>query len=121
LKFVRDTAGSGLLIRSCEPGRIWVGGQYHATPLIVSRLQVRGWTGAAIETLDLEQLQPALVQQPEILLLGCGLVRIQPPAVLIAGLAELGTGLEIMDGGAACRTYNILACEGRNVVAALLA
>lgn len=29
-------------------------------------------------------------------------------------------GLETMDTPAACRTYNILAGEGRNVVAALL-
>jgi uncharacterized protein len=35
-------------------------------------------------------------------------------------LLEQGIGVEIMDTGAACRTYNILAGEGRRVVAALL-
>ncbi|HNR84724.1 MTH938/NDUFAF3 family protein, partial [Ottowia sp.] len=36
------------------------------------------------------------------------------------GLIEAGIGVETMDTGAACRTYNILAGEGRRVVAALL-
>jgi uncharacterized protein len=36
-------------------------------------------------------------------------------------LLERGIGVEIMDTGAACRTYNILAGEGRTVVAALIA
>ncbi|MCZ6716154.1 MAG: MTH938/NDUFAF3 family protein, partial [Gammaproteobacteria bacterium] len=32
-----------------------------------------------------------------------------------------GIGLEVMDSGAACRTYNVLACENRSVIAALMA
>jgi uncharacterized protein len=33
---------------------------------------------------------------------------------------EARVGLEVMDIGAVCRTYNILAAEGRNVGAAVL-
>jgi uncharacterized protein len=39
---------------------------------------------------------------------------------LLAPLVEAGIGWEVMDTGAACRTYNILMSEGRNVAAALL-
>ena len=52
--------------------------------------------------------------------LGCG-KRLQfPPASLMAPLIAQGIGLESMDTAAACRTYNILASEGRKVLAALL-
>lgn len=118
---IRDNAGEGLLVRSCEPGRIRVRDNYHDCPLIISRLEVQVWQVGTIETLDLLQLEPALSHQPDILLLGCGETRTRIPARLIAELAARGIGLEVMDSGAACRTYNILACENRNVVAALLA
>jgi uncharacterized protein len=56
----------------------------------------------------------------ELLLLGCGR-RMQPvPAALRQALREAGIVLEIMDTGAACRTYNVLLAEGRRVAAALL-
>ena len=121
MKIVPDNAGEGLLIRSYEPGRIRVRDKYHYCPLLISRHRVQAWLADNIETLDLAQLEPALADRPEVLLLGCGPVRIQPPQRLIADLGARGIGLEIMDSGAACRTYNILACENRSVVAALLA
>jgi len=121
LKIVRDNAGAGLLVRSYERGRIRVRDQYYDCPLIIDRHHVQAWLAENIETLDLAQLEPALADRPEVLLLGCGAVRIQPPQRLIADLGARGIGLEVMDSGAACRTYNILACENRSVVAALLA
>ena len=39
---------------------------------------------------------------------------------LLAPLVEAGLGWEVMDTGAACRTYNILMAEERKVAAALL-
>lgn len=121
MKIVRDNAGAGLLVRSYERGRIRVRDQYYDCPLIIDRHHVQAWLAENIETLDLAQLEPALANRPEVLLLGCGAVRIQPPQRLIADLGARGIGLEVMDSGAACRTYNILACENRSVVAALLA
>ena len=57
---------------------------------------------------------------PEIVLLGTGRQQRFPSPDLYRCLIEKGTGLEIMDTAAACRTYNILASEGRRVAAALL-
>jgi uncharacterized protein len=57
---------------------------------------------------------------PELLILGTGRRQRFPRAELLAPLAEAGIGWEVMDTGAACRTYNILMSEGRNVAAALL-
>ena len=119
MKIVRDNAGAGLLVRSYEPGRIRVRDQYYDCPLIIDRHHVQAWLAENIETLDLAQLEPALADRPEVLLLGCGAVRIQPPQRLIADLGARGIGLEVMDTPAAARTFNVLVGEGRSVAAVL--
>ncbi len=55
------------------------------------------------------------------LLLGCGQDPVLPSEALHMAFAEAGVGLEPMDTGAACRTYNVLLAEGRPVGAALIA
>ena len=54
-----------------------------------------------------------------VLLLGTGARQRFPSPRLAAELAALGIGVEVMDSAAACRTYNVLAAEGRQVAAAL--
>ena len=54
------------------------------------------------------------------LLLGTGATHVFPAPELRRAFAEAGVGLEAMNTGAACRTYNILLAEGRSVGAALL-
>ena len=72
------------------------------------------------ELLDKSHIEFALEFEPEILLLGTG-DRIQFPAAEIMSIpATRGIGLEVMDTAAACRTFNILAGENRQVVAILL-
>ena len=61
-----------------------------------------------------------LASAPEIVLLGTG-TRLQfPPAAVLRPLIDARVGYEIMDTGAACRTYSILMAEGRRVLAALI-
>lgn len=72
------------------------------------------------EALDESHIEFALDFDPEILLLGTG-DNIQFPAAELMSLpATRGIGLEVMDTAAACRTFNILAGENRQVVAILL-
>lgn len=56
----------------------------------------------------------------EVVIFGSGRRNRFPPAAWLRPLIAQRVGLETMDTAAACRTYNILASEGRNVVAALL-
>ena len=58
--------------------------------------------------------------QPEVVLLGTGKRITFPAAAITLPLVNESIGLEIMDTPAACRTYNILAGEGRKVLAALI-
>ena len=61
-----------------------------------------------------------LALEPEIVVLGSGTRQRFPELQLLAALLSRGIGCEVMDTGAACRTYNVLASEDRRVVAALL-
>jgi uncharacterized protein len=78
---------------------------------------------AQFELLAEEMLDPVLAAAAdiEILLLGTGTRQRFPSPSLRRKLLERGIGLEVMDTGAACRTYNVLVTESRRVAAALIA
>ena len=78
------------------------------------------WSTATISTLTEADIQKLLELGTEIILLGTGKQLRFPPGALRRPFAPAGIGLEVMDLKAACRTYNILAAEGRKVAAALL-
>jgi uncharacterized protein len=73
-----------------------------------------------MDELTAADLEPVLALQPEVLLLGSGVRQVFPPHELLARLYAARVGFEVMDTGAACRTYNVLVGEGREVAAALL-
>ena len=75
---------------------------------------------ASIETLSADHIAAIVELAPEIVLLGTGPAFRFPDAARLAPLYKAGIGVEVMDTPAACRTYNILLGEGRNVVAALI-
>ena len=61
------------------------------------------------------------VDKIQFVLLGTGAARISPSTDLSCAFADAGIGLEVMDTGAAARTYNVLLAEQRDVAAALIA
>lgn len=65
-------------------------------------------------------LTPLMAHKPELVVLGSGPKLRFPHPARAAHLARHGIGLETMDTAAACRTFNILAGEGRHVLAILL-
>lgn len=81
---------------------------------------IHEWSTATVETLAAIDMQKLLELGTEIILLGTGKRLRFPAGPLMRPFAPAGIGLEIMDLQAACRTYNILAAEGRKVAAALL-
>ncbi len=111
------------IINSYGDGRFRIGGQVHEGSVLVFRGRTLAWTVAEGSRITLETLEAVTVEKPppRILLVGCGRIHIPPPAGLAAALRELGIGLEWMDTGAACRTFNVLAEEDRPAAAALVA
>jgi len=66
-----------------------------------------------------EHLQGLLPLQPELVLLGTGATFHPLPPAQLALMSGAGIGIEVMESRAACRTYNLLAGEGRRVVAVI--
>ena len=98
-----------------------INGQRHTANVVVlpGRI-VPAWTAASFETLTEADFATLADLAPEILLLGTGKSLRFPPPALLQPLMAARIGLEVMDTHAACRTYNILAAEGRHVAAAIL-
>jgi uncharacterized protein len=78
------------------------------------------WRPQTLRQLCAADLAPVFELEPEIIVLGSGRSQHFPDAALMAAVLSRGIGFEVMDTGAACRTYNILVSENRPVVAALL-
>lgn len=78
------------------------------------------WPVHEVAALDDTHIVALLAMQPEVVLLGTGSRQVFPPAGFSAGFLSKGIGVEIMDNAAAARTYNLLASEGRHVIAAFM-
>ena len=121
MKFQPDRADGVNLVTRQEPGRIWVGQADYPHSLIVPwRGAVQPWEASSLDALGPAHFEQVLALRPELVVFGSGRrLRFVAPALLRA-LIEARVGVETMDTAAACRTFNVLAGEGRSVVAALL-
>ena len=120
MKFTADSA-SGNVIRSYSPGKIKIGNDTISNNVIVSQDRIiRDWNPPAIEQLSIADFNPALELKPEIILFGTGRKQRFPDIALLTEIMRSGVAIEVMETGAACRTFNVLIGEFRAVVAALL-
>ena len=103
------------------PGWIGVNGEKISSSVIIgSKGQRVDWPAARFEDLDARHFEQLAQLDCEIVIFGSG-ARIRfPQAAWLRPLMAKRVGIETMDTAAACRTYNILAQEGRSVAAALL-
>ena len=103
------------------PAYVDINGERHTSPVGVRPSgPVSALPGLTLETLSADLLTRLSDPPPEVLLIGTGQrQRFPTPAVLLA-LQGAGIGTEVMDSAAAARTYNLLAGEGRRVVAGFI-
>ena len=113
--------GEGTVIRSFSPGELRVNDQRITSHVILTHQEIlTDWSPPPIDQLTVADFRAALDQNPEVILFGTGPVQRFPGTALMAAIMQQGVGFEVMDTGAACRTFNILVAEHRRVVAALL-
>ncbi len=103
------------------PGWVAVNGEriHHSVVLSASGTRL-DWQCDRFETLTEAHFARLGEEKPEVILFGSGQRLRFVSAALLRPLLSQGIGVETMDTQAACRTFNILAGEGRRVVAALL-
>jgi uncharacterized protein len=98
-----------------------VNGQLNSGAMVLCAVQgPRPWGVEIFEHLVQAHFDELLKLEPELIIFGSGTQLKFPSPNLLQGLIKRGVGVETMDSGAACRTFNVLAGEGRRVVLALL-
>ncbi|MBM3387917.1 MAG: hypothetical protein FJY26_00210 [Betaproteobacteria bacterium] len=121
MKMQPDRLEGANLISRLEGSRLWVHQTaFEASVLVPHRGSVVPWRPQSFDALTAEDFEPALELKPELVILGTGSRLRFPAPRLWASLIGAGIGFEAMDNGAACRTFNVLASEGRSVLAALI-
>lgn len=122
MKIQLETANSRLnVVRAYGPGQITVNdATYRASLIVTPNRIIDDWPPQAFVELKVDHFETIMACNPELVILGTGRRLQFPHAAVTRLLIEAHVGLDVMDTGAACRTYNVLMSEDRRVVAALL-
>ena len=121
MKFERELAEGRNSVTGYGAGYVEINRTRHTASLVLNAERiVTDWPVASVEGLGADHMAAIVELRPEVVLLGTGPAFQFPEPALLAPLYKAGIGVEVMDTPAACRTYNILLAEGRNVLAALI-
>ena len=121
MKLSEDYSSGSNIIRGYNRSGIDINGLMYSSSLVVGNHHLMtNWPVKQIEELQQEHLLAILETQPEVILIGTGKQLQFPHPELYAEVINQGMGIEFMDSGAACRTYNILLSENRRVTAGII-
>jgi uncharacterized protein len=121
MKLSLDKPSALYLIDGFTPRSVTVAKQEYRHSLILTPEQIfEPWNPPAVAALAIADFACLAALDLEVVLLGTGEKQIFPSQLLPVEFARGGVGFEVMATAAACRTYNILAGEGRKVAAALI-
>ena len=110
------------IIQSYADGQFKISGKIYEGAVLVAPSGTQAWEAGDFDGLTPEDFKSLIDKADEIdvLLIGSGENFQFIDKGLQSQLSESGLPSDVMDTGAACRTYNVLMAEGRRVVAALL-
>ena len=121
MEFTREAASEAHAIIACTDGEVRLRDRAFVGSLVVTRNAIlESWRPPGPESLSIEDFTELLALKPQVVLLGTGNRQRLPPPALYADFAARGIGLEVMDNRAACRTFNLLLSEYRDVAVALM-
>jgi uncharacterized protein len=121
MKFQPDHLDGVNAISRLERGRIWVHGTAFTGSLLVPwHGEVQAWAASSLVELTASHFDAIVPFAPELVIFGSGGSHRFVSPQLYRSLIERRIGIETMDTAAACRTFNVLANEGRKVLGAFL-
>lgn len=121
MKFSQELPDNKFFIQRYEKGSVTVDNQTYTNSLIITPKAIFAqWRPQTFNDLQAKDLTYIVELKPQIVLLGTGSQQQFPHPSILAELYNNNIGVEIMDTGAACRTFNLLLSEHRNVIAALI-
>ena len=111
---------SHLFIRHFEANKVRIGATEYSHSLILHKNEITPWEPKIFAEISDFHLQALMAQRPELIIIGTGATQqfFSPERTL--PILKAGIGLELMTSSAACRTYNILSTEERDVLLALI-
>ena len=131
MAFTREN-NIGNAIHSYTSGEIQIIQSSHINGIIETKLKpvssnliinpgnlIIDWPVQSIDEITVESIAVIVELEPEIVILGVGAKLTLPSVKINLLFQKYNIGVEMMDTAAACRTYNFLHTEGRNVAAAL--
>ena len=119
---LHDTTVQGHnVVTAYGEGYIAINGiEHHASLIVAPDHLIESWPVTSARELRVEDFRGLMETGASVILLGTGAKQVFPPPALLRSLSTQGKAVEVMDSFAACRTYNILVAEGRDVVAGLI-
>ncbi len=120
-ELIFDAPGEHVHVRSANEDGIRVGDQLFERAVILARDEIVGdWGPQCMDEVTDADFEPLLARRPEVVLIGTGAQQqfLSPKRQMAFYREQIG--VEVMTTPAACRTFNVLASEHRDVVAALL-
>ena len=111
---------SDKIIKNYENHTIYIDKNKYDFNIFVSKDFVIKWSISEINNIVIDDLSDIIKYNPEIILIGTGLQPILPKSEIINQLYNSNVGVEFMSTDAACKTFNILLQEDRNVIAGLV-
>ncbi len=94
--------------------------RYERSLIVLPERVIKDWDATDFDSLTVAHFERIAELKPEVVLLGTGKTHRFIHPRLTAPLTAIGVSVECMDTAAACRTYNILMAEGRQVAVALV-
>ena len=121
MKFAQDSQDEGYVITAYGDDSITINGKAFSSSLIITRKELdENWKLDSIDLLQSAHIDQVLSFNPELILIGTGKKLTFPAVEVYSAIIQRGIGVDFMDTRAACRTYNILMSEGRDVVAGII-
>ena len=121
MPLAEDIVGNIHRFTSYGPGSVSINEAVYRHSLVVTANEIHSpWPVTSLAGLDIDSLAPVFASRPAVVLLDTGERQQFPDARIFGLFGERGIGLEVMDNGALCRTFNILVAEDRAVTAAII-
>lgn len=110
-----------LFVRRADAHTIVVVDRPFTASIILTRDKViDDWGVEDVVAMTPDHVEPIVALNPDVVLLGTGAQQKFPSQAVLAAFLRRGVGVEVMDNAAAARTWDILASEDRNVIAAFI-
>jgi uncharacterized protein len=120
VKFTLEQPAHANLVRSYSDTELRIGDQrVQRSCLVTAERLITDWPPASFAELVPAHLEAIFALAPELVLLGTGPTQRFAEARVRGEFTRRRIGLEVMQLGAACRTFNVLVQEERRVLAAL--